>query len=118
MKLIQRLFGRSGGPADLRPARVQARLTGANPPLVLDVRNLDEYRASHIPGASLLPISELGRRLGELPRDREIICVCSFGRNSDSVAQVLAGAGFKSHNLSGGMVAWQRAGLPVRKGIA
>jgi rhodanese-related sulfurtransferase len=100
----------------LKPTDVQAKMNKAEPPLVLDLRQPAEYQAGHIPGATLLPISELSRSLSELPRDREIVCICNFGANSDSVAQLLSGAGFKSVNMSEGMVGWQHAGLPIKKG--
>ncbi len=114
MEVIRRLFGASRRL--LKPRDVLARLQRPAPPLVLDLRRPEEYAVSHIPGAMPLPISELSRRLHDLPRDREIVCVCGFGSNSDSVAEMLASAGFKSVNMEEGMVGWQRAGLPVEEG--
>lgn len=111
MSLLKRLFGASSSA--LRPVDVQSRLKGPVPPLVVDLRTQEEYAASHIPGSVVLPISQLSQWLHTLPRDREIICVCSFGHNSDSVTNLLDGAGFKGINMSEGMVGWHRAGLPV-----
>jgi rhodanese-related sulfurtransferase len=54
----------------------------------------------------------------ELPREREIVCVCRSGNRSSSAARQLSAAGFKAANLRGGMIAWRRAGLPVKKGRA
>jgi phage shock protein E len=113
MDFIKRFFRSS---RIVKPADVQAKLNEATQPMVLDLRQPAEYQAGHIPGATLLPINELSRSLSELPRDREIVCICNFGANSDRVAQLLSGAGFNSANMSEGMVGWQRAGLPVMKG--
>ncbi len=109
--------GRHGlRPTDAVSARdVHAKLGAIAPPMILDLRSQAEFEAGHIPGATPLPISELGRRLPQLPRDREIVCVCNFGNNSDSVSQLLSAAGFKSINMSDGMIGWQRAGLPTIK---
>jgi rhodanese-related sulfurtransferase len=60
------------------------KLKNGKRPLVVDVRQAEEYRAGHIAGSRLIPLAELGKRINELPKDREIMCVCvgksqSFG---------------------------------------
>ncbi len=102
----------------LDPATAQAKLAEKAKPLLLDVRQPDEYREAHIAGAALIPLGELGRRVHELPRDREIICVCHSGNRSGAATRHLITAGCKASNLSGGMIGWSRAGLPVKKGMA
>jgi rhodanese-related sulfurtransferase len=62
-------------------------------------------------------LPQLSSRLGELPKDREIICVCASGSRSSSAARRLASEGYSVLNLNGGMSRWQRAGLPVKKGM-
>lgn len=114
MNFLSKLFGTA--TPELDAAAVQARLDGAAGPLVLDVREAYEFTSGHIPGARLMPLGTLAQRMKELPRDREIICVCHSGNRSRSAARHLASAGFKTINLRGGMIAWARAGLPVRKG--
>jgi rhodanese-related sulfurtransferase len=54
-------------------------LTAANRPLVIDVRQPEEYREAHIAGTKLIPLGELNKHMQELPKDREIVCVC-FGQ--------------------------------------
>lgn len=81
--------------------------------LLLDVREQDEWDAGHAPGATLLPMSELNARAGELPQDRQIVCVCHLGGRSAMVTQALNRAGWQVVNLLGGMQAWQQAGHPV-----
>ena len=94
------------------------RLKDSKRPLVLDVRQPDEYREGHIAGAKLIPLGELNQRLKELSKDKEIVCVCASGSRSSSATKMLVGAGYNAINMNGGMFTWQRAGLPVKKGSA
>jgi rhodanese-related sulfurtransferase len=98
------------------PELVKTRLDQALKPFLLDVRQPDEYQDGHIAGARLIPLGELERRMKELPREQEIVCVCRSGSRSGQAAKVLTAAGYKVTNLQGGMIAWMRAGLPVKKG--
>ena len=82
---------------------------------VLDVRPEDEFALGHLPGALNIPLSELERRLGELPKSREVIaycrgpyCVLSF----EAVAALRA-RGYRVHRLEDGYPEWKAAGLPV-----
>lgn len=84
-----------------------------NGALLLDVREQDEWDAGHAPQASLIPMSQLNARAGELAQDRPIVCVCHLGGRSAMVTQALNQAGWKAVNLVGGMRAWQLAGQPV-----
>lgn len=113
MNLFKQIFG---GGSGLTATDAQARLTAAQPPLLIDVRQPDEYRGGHIRGAKLIPLGELSQKFDKLPRDREIICVCRSGARSGNAVRQLQSAGLNAVNLNGGMIAWQRAGLPVEKG--
>lgn len=81
--------------------------------MLLDVREPDEWQAGHAPAAVHLPMSTISERAGELPRDRQIICVCHLGQRSALVTGALRRAGWDAVNLTGGMKAWAAAGLPV-----
>jgi rhodanese-related sulfurtransferase len=81
--------------------------------VLLDVREDDEWADGHAPEAVHLPMWQLSERAAELPKDRTIICICHVGARSAGVAEALSGAGWKAVNLTGGMIAWERAGLPV-----
>lgn len=83
---------------------------------LLDVRQPEEFREGHIAGARLIPLGDLEKRLKDLPGNREIVCVCRSGNRSGTAARKLAAAGYKVSNLRGGMIAWARAGLPVKRG--
>jgi rhodanese-related sulfurtransferase len=77
--------------------------------MLLDVRELPEIALARIDGACVLPMSEITRRIGELPRDRPIVVMCHSGGRSARVALYLAAHGFKDvYNLAGGIDAWSR----------
>jgi len=96
---------------EVSPAEA-AELVGAGA-ILLDVREQDEWDAGHAPQATHLAMSELNARAGELPRDAQVVCLCHVGGRSSMVAEALNRAGWQALNLSGGMRAWQAAGLPV-----
>jgi sulfur dioxygenase len=102
------------------PAEVAARLAGASPPLILDVREPAELTGElgHVPGSVLIPLRELPARAGELApwRDREVIVVCRAGVRSATAAAMLTGLGFEHvRNMKGGMLDWTDAGLAVER---
>lgn len=114
MSFLNKLFGSSVTNIDV--TALQAKLNEKSKPLVLDVREPSEYAAGHIADSKLLPLHQLANRMSELPKEREIICVCASGSRSSSASRQLMGAGFTVLNLSGGMGQWLRAGLPIKKG--
>jgi sulfur dioxygenase len=104
----------------LSAPELKARIAGANPPLLIDVRQEDEYRGElgHIVGARLIPLNELPERAGELgdAQHREIVTICRVGVRSSTAAAILTGLGFEHVlNLKGGMLAWQDSRLPVER---
>lgn len=70
--------------------------------LLVDVRDPSEYAAGHVPGAINLPLADLRRRHGELPRDRDIWLLCGVGQRAYYATRFLAQSGFRAANLSGG----------------
>jgi len=87
-------------------------------PFILDVRTSGEFAGGHIEGATLIPISELQKRLGELKgREKEPLFVyCRSGNRSTVAGRFLVDAGFEQIiNLRRGIVEWSRAGYPVVK---
>jgi rhodanese-related sulfurtransferase/rubrerythrin len=75
---------------------------------LLDVRQPGEYQKSHIPGAKLIPIGQLDKRLDEIDRGKPVLAYCAVGGRSRVAAQMLAGKGFdRVINLSGGIKAWE-----------
>lgn len=86
-----------------------SRLDSADAPLIVDVREDDEFDAWHIPGAVLFPLGELADRLNEIPRDRHIVTVCAAGLRAAKGADILASAGYSVSVLTGGMESWGQA---------
>ncbi|MGE0556663.1 MAG: rhodanese-like domain-containing protein [Burkholderiales bacterium] len=86
--------------------------------VVIDVRDVGEYEAGHIAGARHVPERQLAERLKELEkfRDRPMIVTCRSGTRSGVAVQVLRRNGFnEAVNLRGGIVAWEQAGMPLKR---
>lgn len=82
--------------------------------VLIDVREQWEYDEAHIPGVTLVPLGELANRVNEIPRDKTVVLTCRSGNRSGQALQFLQQQGFNQvHNMAGGILAWQRAGLPV-----
>jgi phage shock protein E len=116
MNLLSSLFGPP--LPSLNAAELSEKLKNGKRPVVLDVRQPEEYREGHIAGSKLIPLGDLRQRVHELPKEREIVCVCATGSRSRSATKLLINAGYKATNMNGGMFTWQRARLPVKKGNA
>lgn len=98
------------------PHELQRQLAGRDSPRVLDVRTDDEWRAGHLPAALHIMGGYLPDRVTEVPRDRPVVVVCGSGYRSTIAASVLERAGFTNvTNLTGGMEAWQDAGLGTER---
>ncbi len=83
---------------------------------IVDVRERDEFDGplGRIRGATLIPLSELPRRSGELARERPVVTVCRSGARSAQAVVLLHQAGFGDvANLAGGLVRWRAEGHPV-----
>ncbi|MBI4348722.1 MAG: rhodanese [Elusimicrobia bacterium] len=77
------------------------------PHFLLDVREPDEYEAAKIDGSVLIPLGELQARVGEVPKDREVIVHCHHGGRSAQAVRFLLQAGVQdAKNLDGGIDAW------------
>ena len=109
-RVVRHLFG---GKSDQIEARAAADLVERGEVLLLDVREHNEWRAGHAPAALHIPLGELAHRFEELPHDRRIVAVCRSGARSGHATQSLRRAGLQVENLSGGMKAWHREGLPL-----
>ena len=84
--------------------------------VVVDVRESNEFAEGHIPGAHHVPLGELERRVGELPRDRPIVTYCGHGERSATALSLLERLGFDQlANFDGGFGAWQKDGFEVER---
>lgn len=82
---------------------------------VLDVREPNEFQAERIQGAVNIPIRDLPKRVGELPKGKPIIIYCGSGHRGAMALVFLRGQGYNAVNINGGIKGWKDAGLPVVK---
>ena len=88
-----------------------ARERAADGALLVDVREPHEWADGHAEGALHLPLGDLDP--AQVPTDRQLVMVCRSGNRSGKATQALLAAGRTDVvNMAGGMLAWQRAGLP------
>ena len=80
--------------------------------LLLDVRERDEWAAGQADGARHVPLGEIGARVNDLPRDREILLICRSGRRSAQAAHLLLKAGQSAVNVAGGCKPGRRPACP------
>ncbi len=110
--ILRRLFG--PGVRRISVAKAyELHFQDERPTVLLDVRQPVEHRSGAIPGAEFIPMTELGNRMNELPRDHTILTICRSGHRSPIAARRLRKAGFDVLDVSGGMLAWRKEGLPV-----
>jgi NADPH-dependent 2,4-dienoyl-CoA reductase/sulfur reductase-like enzyme/rhodanese-related sulfurtransferase len=83
---------------------------------LLDVRQPVELAVESVPGAINIPLPQLRSRLGDLPRDREILVICRSAQRAYYATRILLQNGFKARNLSGGMLARAMVAPPSQKG--
>lgn len=85
---------------------------------IIDVRPREEFVAGHIPGAISIPVPELERRIGELPKRKEVIAYCRGPYcvySLDAVTR-LRKAGYRARRAEDGLPDWRARGLPVATG--
>jgi rhodanese-related sulfurtransferase len=116
MNLLTAIFGKPMPSLDA--SELSEKLKNGKHPLVIDVRQPEEYRTGHIAGAKLVSLGDLSHKMQSLPKNREIVCVCASESRSHSATRSFMDAGYDAHNMKGGMSAWRRAGLQVKKGDA
>jgi molybdopterin/thiamine biosynthesis adenylyltransferase/rhodanese-related sulfurtransferase len=102
--------GSNAGIEEITVEDLKRRIDRDEQPIIVDVRNPDEHALGAIPGARLIPLPELPRRIGELEpwRKKEILLHCAKGGRSAKACQILQQAGFKKPvNIKGGYAAWK-----------
>jgi rhodanese-related sulfurtransferase len=84
--------------------------------VVFDIREPDEHATGVADGARLLPMSQIGQRLAEIPKDQTVLLVCNTQNRSSRVAEALKQRGYTQvRYVTGGMSGWIQRGLPVVK---
>ena len=114
--LLWPLFRRTAGGPWVNTAQA-THLINREDALVVDVRDPGEYGAGHILGAKNIPLSRIGDgELAKRAKERPVIVYCDGGERSSKATSGLRKQGFtRVVNLTGGLKAWQQAGLPVEK---
>ena len=102
---------------EVAPGELQARMSGGEQIVVIDVREPDEFARGKIPGAYTIPRGVLEMQVdGRLPLDTTVVLYCGGGARSALAAKSLADMGYdKVENLRGGWGAWVNSGLPVEQ---
>jgi rhodanese-related sulfurtransferase len=80
---------------------------------VIDVREPSEFSAGHVPGATPIPLGQLGERLAEITGEGPVYLICQSGGRSAKATEFLASRGVNAVNVEGGTSAWQQAGHPT-----
>jgi len=92
---------------DMQVKELAERIKADDAPLIIDVREPNEYAYARIPGAVLKPLSGIYQWAQELDQDQEYVLQCHTGARSWQAATMLERMGFKKvYNLSGGIDAW------------
>ena len=95
------------------------KLNDAGQVAVIDVRSMDQFLASHIPGSLHIPVSRVEGEIPYLPKGKLIVtyCTCPAEESSGVAAAILARGGVPAKALLGGMDEWTKRGLPMETGV-
>jgi rhodanese-related sulfurtransferase len=113
---VRQLFG--GAPADgslgskIKAERALELVRGGA--TLLDVRENSEWKSGHAPGAVHVALGDIDKAPRRLRQGRPVVVMCASGMRSRTAAKHLRGLGWDAASLSGGMIAWQRAGGEIR----
>jgi rhodanese-related sulfurtransferase len=102
-------FNNNYGGRDIRPHELNDMIASGKDFFLLDVRTPQENAGQAIHNSYLIPLQELGHRVHELPRDKEIVVYCQVGNRSAYACAFLARNGYNVKNLEGGILLWNMA---------
>jgi rhodanese-related sulfurtransferase len=110
------VFGLKNKSNEISPAEAAEQVKSGALVLV-DVRESDERR-SLAPGvkSTHIPLGQLGGRMSSLPDGKPVAFICAAGGRSGRATKAAVAAGLDARNVTGGMSAWNRAGLPTKAG--
>ncbi|HEY1517646.1 MAG TPA: rhodanese-like domain-containing protein [Solirubrobacteraceae bacterium] len=80
---------------------------------LIDVRQPEEHEAGRIAGDRLVVLSDLAAEVDSIDRNRPVVFYCRSGSRSAMATEAFRGAGFEAHNMLGGLLEWDAAGLPL-----
>lgn len=112
--LLWPILGRARGGSGGVDTLVATQMVNQQHAVFVDVRPAEDYAKGHIPQARSLPLDQIESRAQTLPKNKPLIVVCATGRSAGAAVTQLKAKGLENVvTLSGGMAAWQQAGLPV-----
>ena len=97
---------------DYTPQQV-AELLESDQVQLIDVREADEYAAGRIAGGRLIELTRLSAEADTIDAARPVVFYCRSGARSAMATQAFVQAGYDAHNLVGGLLEWEAAGLPL-----
>ena len=100
------------GSSDYTPREVSELLAQGEIQLI-DVRQPHEHEAGRIAGDRLIELGRLSQEAGTIDRARPVVFYCRSGARSAMATQAFSQAGYDAHNMSGGLLDWAAAGLPL-----
>ncbi|WP_070119379.1 rhodanese-like domain-containing protein [Bacillus marinisedimentorum] len=80
---------------------------------ILDIRSPEDFTKGHINGAVNIPFAQVGQKMAEIPKDKQVAVVCYSGQTASQTAAVLKMAGFNTIILKGGFPAWEKGGFDI-----
>ena len=116
-QILAGLLGTRGSATStsIKPTEVAADLGNLQ---LIDVREPDEWKSGHIAGAVHIPLGRLQASIASIDAGRRVAVICRSGVRSRGAARMLRGHTIDAASVSGGMLAWVRAGLPVVGGTS
>jgi rhodanese-related sulfurtransferase len=97
---------------DYTPQQV-AELLAEGEIQLIDVRQPEEREAGRIAGDRFIELAQLSAQVETIDRDRPVVFYCRSGGRSAMATEAFRGAGFDAHNMLGGLLDWDAAGLPL-----
>lgn len=100
-------------------AQLFAQIKAGNPPVILDVRTVEEYEAGHIPGAIQIYFQDVPQRIKDLKTfaQQDVVVYCERGFRAQIAETALQKAGFdRIYHLEGDIKAWRQEKFPVVQG--
>jgi rhodanese-related sulfurtransferase len=98
---------------DYTPREVSELLSSGSEVQLIDVRQQHEHDAGRIQCDRLIELMQLTAQADTLDRDRPIVFYCRSGARSAMATEAFRNAGYDAHNMVGGLIQWEAAGLPL-----
>ena len=99
-------------PEDLTPEQV-AELHRQGEIQLVDVREPYEHEAGYIAGDRHVEFSRLSEQAGSIDKEKTVVFYCRSGSRSVVATQAFRASGYDARNMAGGLLAWDRSGLPL-----